>query len=242
MDARLRLSRDIIIAIAVSFLATASQWIYSVLADWLFPDSADQNTTTIYGLLFLLILVLVVLVDVFVRLVLVNSKSFREAIFRDKNIEGYWYNIAVDMAKGEIREVAVITISFENGSMKLDGILHSQEGHRIGHFHGDFVRYSGRQLDYIYSRGVRHKNREDGRGYGRYDFAREKPHPLSFEGHFHDQSLQTEIAIFGKRVSSKDEVKELEADSETSMSEFAKRKADEFRELRNDLFREAALA
>ncbi len=145
-----------------------------------------------------------------VPFVIDHYPSLRRRILKNRHIEGYWVDIIINPATKAVREFSFITITYEDGKLNIEGIIHDEEVRRIGHFKGRFSSYSEHRFEYAYSRHSAFDPTGHGSGLGSYDFAPERPYPMSATGRYYEPALDQDLSLNSIRINDRDDLMKLE--------------------------------
>ena len=195
---------------------------------YLWVTSVQVNKATAVTTIFVAALIAIQLTEFSLSYVVEHSQWLRKKIAGRHYIEGFWFDIAIAPEAKIIREFGLIEIDFEDRSYVVSGILFDPRYRRIGTFESHLSKNTKGKLEYAYSRRVQHEEMEEGSGLGEYEFAREKPYPLTFSGSFFDPKLDKRVLVKGLRIIDEKNNSRLSTMQLNDATEVVKELADKF--------------
>jgi hypothetical protein len=147
----------------------------------------------------LLVIVAIVLfiVDQVFEGLLEKSVTMRRLVAGSEFIEGFWFDISIDRKNRTVHHGSLLTISFENGALIVNGIEFDLNGARLSTFHSTSTAYSDRVLTFAYESHGESFKRAIKVGIDQLQF--DNP-PQSYSGFYVDFTEAVDFRVQGTRV------------------------------------------
>ena len=133
-----------------------------------------------------------------------NSRSIRELILGNRNIEGVWVDTVFD-ENDQIIGGGIVNIKFEKSTARIDGINYSYDNSnqtckRSSSFYSTMANFADHTLEFTYL----YRNKEENYhapGYGRFDFLFNNNGKFNeYEGYFFVSNSNTKRTVISKRI------------------------------------------
>lgn len=154
-----------------------------------------------------------------------NSAYLRKIILGRQFVEGYWVDRLVDTETKEIISIGIVEISYQDGSLFVNGYGYSRSYDPRGSFKTYVSKYESLTLKYGYESTLPFSSDVKVHGHGQYNFVSGNPYPTRFTGYMQDSHFKNKILLEGQKISDKSVLENIDDDDVRAdiVSEFARR-------------------
>lgn len=170
-------------------------------------EQVEQSFPNGHNLKYILVIVLVVITTTLFNNLLDKlidkSVGLRRILLGSNFIEGYYYDLSVDIEKYIVRHGVLFNVEYEDGGFKANGVTYDRKGNRKATWKSISCTYQDRVLYIQYESHTDYSNTGIEMGLLQLQF--EKP-ANSYSGFYFDMANQKKYNITGCRVT-KEELK-----------------------------------
>jgi len=185
-------------------IATAASALSVLLFEYL--ERTFSSSAIALGVLLVIVSVAATILNSAVEGLIERSVRVRRWIAGNDHIEGYWYDLSVDRTTGQVIHAVLISISVENGELRLTGIGVAPDGRRLSTFRSTNASYANGVLHCQYESHTEYFESAIEAGIMQLQFDRP---PMSYTGFYVDYTNTIRSLIHGCRVSDR-EMREMD--------------------------------
>ena len=101
---------------------------------------------------------------------LVHCRKMRRLAMGDRDIEGHWVDVSVDLRTNTITGYGIITIYYEDGNYRISGRSYDLADNLVGSFASEHLLFTGSKLRYAYRVRYAKSTKPGAEGYCECDF------------------------------------------------------------------------
>lgn len=191
------------------YTATVASVFGAITSSWL-PIFAQQfGTPATFGLTLVSLLFVVLAFQKILDRAIDSSLLIRRLILGGHFVEGYWLDYAVRGTTGQVLSAALLHISYEDGSLSVNGLVVGTEHQAIAAFEGYPATLVRLKLGFSYQLHSTNREMPVEHGYEELQFTSHGRLPSSYTGYFIDTRSRSVVTLHGNKVEKPEEIRKV---------------------------------